>query len=343
MNLRPAGKGCQEQVYLPIVPRPRRSICFVWLIVALAAPSVARGQGLPELAPINPVATARSGLYFQPVRNPAPGRWTAAFSLDYASIIEYNRVLFREADYVLDAEVMRFSLDLARDLTPNTFITVRTSAEGAYAGFMDGFLNWYHRLLGIRIREREQRPLDQFLYTITLPDGSRVNRPRSNLFLQDVRVGVGIRHTPNIQSLLSLTLPTSTGPEGYGKGVVSIGVLNSFRTSFTPRLIYEGGLGVGFTPKHGALQQSQREVFATASSGLRLGIWGRQSLFANVFYHSPYYHDTTLPALDRKELSLDFGWILRTHRGGEWRVGMTEDLEPGGPGVDLVFRFGRSF
>ena len=79
------------------------------------------------------------------------------------------------------------------------------------------------------------------------------------------------------------------------------------------------------------------------SSGLRYRLWGNQSLYGNLFYHSPYYHDTTLPALDRRELSLDFGWMLQTRGGGEWRVGMTEDLEPGGPAVDLVFRLGRTF
>ena len=324
------------------MPRPRSCPGFlVSLILALVATRSGQAQGLPELAPINPVAAARSGLYFQPYRSPAPRRWVTALSLDYASIIEYNPP--PSGEYVLDAEVMRFSLDLARDLTPHTFIAVRASVEGAYAGFMDGFLNWYHDLLGIRIRERERRPSNQFLYTITLPDGIGVRRVPSNLFLQDLRVGLGIRHTPQLQSVLSLTLPTATGPDGYAKGVLSVGVLNSLRFPISPRLIYEGGFGLGFTPTHGSLQGNQRETFATLSSGLRIGIWGRQSLFGNVFYHSPYYHDTTLPALDRKELSLDFGWILRTRRGGEWRVGMTEDLEPGGPGVDLVFRFGRSF
>ncbi len=342
INLRPAGEGCQEEVYLPIVPRPRRWFGrLVLLVLTLVAPRSACSQGLPEFAPVNPVSSARSGLYFQPFRNPAPHRWTTAIALDYASIIEYNRL--PQADYVLDAEVMRFSVELARDLTPHTFIAVGTTMEGAYAGFMDGFLNLYHGLLGIRIREREQRPLNQFLYTITLPDGTGMNRARSDLFLQDLRVGLGIRHTPRFQSLISLTLPTSTGPDGYGKGVISVGALNTFRAPLNRWVVYEGSVGLGFTPTHGSLQRSQRETFATASSGLRARVWGRQSLFANVFYHSPYYHDTTLPALDRRELSLDFGWILQTHRGGEWRVGMTEDLEPGGPAVDLVFRFGRSF
>lgn len=328
------------------MPRPRR--CFpplIVLVLALVAPSAASSQGLPELAPINPVSSSRSGLYFQPFREPVPGRLTTAVALDYASVIEYNRFTdrFPPADYVLDAEVMRFSVEFARDLTPHTFIVLTPSLGGAYPGFMDGFLSWYHGLLGINVSEREKRPRDQFLYTITLPDGTAVRRNPSNLFLEDLRLGWGIRYTPRLQSVISVTLPTATGPEGYGKGVVSVGLMNTFRTSLHPRVIYEGSFGVGFTPAHGSLRLSQRETFAAASSGLRARVFGRSSLFANVFYHSPYYHDTTLPSLDRRELSLDFGWILRTHRGAEWRVGMTEDLEPGGPAVDLVFRVGRTF
>jgi hypothetical protein len=120
-------------------------------------------------------------------------------------------------------------------------------------------------------------------------------------------------------------------------------MLNTLRVRLTPRLVYEGSLGVGVTPTHGRLADLQNAAMLAVSSGLRHRIWGNQSLFGNLFYHSPYYHDTTLPALDRRELSLDFGWILQTRGGGEWRVGLTEDLEPGGPGVDLVFRVGRTF
>jgi hypothetical protein len=262
-------------------------------------------------------------------------------ALDYASLIEYNRL--PPADYILDSEVLRVNLRLSRDLGTRTFLTLDLSAGGAYGGFMDGFLDWYHGTLGIRVTERERRPRDRFLYTITLPDGTSVSRARSDLFLQDTRVGLGVRYNSILQSVMSITLPTSTGPAGYGRGVPSVGLLNTLRTALHPRVVYEGSLGIGFTPQQGNLPGTQREVFLAMSSGLRARVWGHQSLYANLFYHSPYYHDTTLPALDLRELSLDFGWILQTQHGGEWRIGMTEDLEPGGPGVDLVFRVGRAF
>jgi hypothetical protein len=108
-------------------------------------------------------------------------------------------------------------------------------------------------------------------------------------------------------------------------------------------MVYEGSLGLGFTPTQGELSDLQRTSFLALSSGLRYRFWGRQALFGNLFYHSPYYRGTSLPALDQRELSLDFGWILDSSGGGEWRVGLTEDLEPAGPGVDLMLRLGRTF
>ncbi len=321
----------------PVMTCPRALL----LMLVLAIPRPAQAQGLPEFGPLNPAASSRSGLYFQPFREPEPGGWRHAVALDYASLIEYNRLDL--ADYVLDSEVLRLSFAASRDIGRRTFLTLTASVGGAYAGFLDGFLDWYHGKLGFRVSEREKRPQDRFLYSIVLPDGRTVNRARRDLFLGDVRAGLGIRVNSQLQTVLSITLPTSTGPEGYGRGVPSVAVLNTLRAQVTPRLIYEGSLGVGVTPAHGGLADLQNTAMLAVSSGLRHRLWRNQSLFANLFYHSPYYHDTALPALDRRELSLDFGWTLQTRGGGEWRVGLTEDLEPGGPGVDLVFRVGRTF
>jgi hypothetical protein len=208
---------------------------------------------------------------------------------------------------------------------------------------MDGFLDWYHGALGIRVSERERRPRDRFLYEITLPDGGTLQRSPSSLFLGDLRLGLGFRPHSALQSVVSLTLPTATAPPGYGRGVPSLNLLNTVGAALRPGVRYEGSVGVGFTPRNGTLAPLQRELFLALTSGLRMQVWRHHFVFANLFYHSPYYHGTTLPSLDRRELSLDFGWIVQTSRSGEWRVGLTEDLEPGGPGVDLVLRLGRSF
>lgn len=322
----------------PVIPR---AVAAALLACFLTSVRSAAGQSLPLLAPINPVAASRSGVYFQPFREPAPRRWTGTLSLDYASTIELNDRPF--ASYTLDSEILRLRLGVGRDLGPRTFLLADAEVAGAYAGFLDGFLDWYHRTFGFSVRERDRRPRDAFRYEIVLPSGRSLFRSPSDLFLGDVRLGVGYRVDRAVQSVFSVTLPTSTAPAGYGRGVVSVSLLNTLHVRPHPRLVLEGGMGLGYAPSHGDLREVQREAFLSTSAGARYRFWGRQSLFANLFYHSPYYHDTTLPGLDSRELSLDFGWLLATRAGGDWRIGLTEDLEPGGPGIDLVFRLGRSF
>ncbi|HUF36047.1 MAG TPA: DUF3187 family protein [Gemmatimonadales bacterium] len=317
---------------------PRRLLLALLL---LAPAPAATAQGLPHFAPINPVATSRSGLGFEPYRDPAPGRWVASLGLDYASTIEVNEL--RAADYLLDSELLRIDLRARRDLGTRTFVLAEAEVRGSYAGFLDGFLEWYHGLLGLDIPERDARPRDDFLYAVAPPGGELLRPEPSDLFLGDARFGVGVRWAPEFQSVAAVTLPTLTGPQGYGRGVASVSLLNTVRARLTPRLVYEGSLSAGYTARHGRLAPLQRETMVAASSGLRWGFWGRHAIYGNFFYHSPYYEGTTLPALDRRELSFDFGWILATGGTAEWRVGMTEDLEPAGPAIDLVFRLGASF
>ena len=308
----------------------------------LAAPATALAQGLPAWAPISPAAGSRSGLLFQPFVDPAPGRWRPSVGLEYASAIEYN-LPAEQPSWLLDTELLRVQFGVVRDLGPRTFVLAEVPVFGAYDGFLDGFLEWYHDLFGIEMPERDARPKNAFAYELAGPSGGRLIRERSGLFLGDVRLGMGYRYNPLLQTVASVTLPTSTGPDGYGRGTLSLNAVTTLRTALSSRFVYEGSVGLGYTPSEGEFTEFQRELFLSATSGLRFRFWGRQSLFANFLYHSPYYENVMLPALDRRELSLDFGWILATRSGREWRIGMVEDLEPSGPGIDLVFRFGASF
>jgi hypothetical protein len=43
------------------------------------------------------------------------------------------------------------------------------------------------------------------------------------------------------------------------------------------------------------------------------------------------------------DFDLDFGYILRSKGGHEFRLGMTEDIYPSGPAIDLIFRFGYNW
>lgn len=299
-------------------------------------------SGLPAHYSINPVAVSRSGLYFEPYRPPHPG-WRYAVQLDYGNMIE-SSISPDAREYILDAEAATFHLNASRDLGARTFFLADVPVSSVYAGVMDGFLDWYHNLIGIPIPERQLRPRNQFEYRIELANGDTLVRRRLDPSLGDIRLGLGVRHTDAVQSVLSLTLPTTTGADGYGRNTVSVSLLNTWRARWHPRLRYEGSFDVGYTPStSGPLSSYQNTFFVAATSGVRWNFAGVSSMFGNLYYHSSYYSNTGFLSLDRPELSFDYGFLFRTRAGGEWRLGMTEDLIPTSPAIDVVFKVGRSW
>lgn len=294
----------------------------------------AAAQGLPPYLAMNPVLTSRSGLFFQPYVDPAR-RWNARLLMDYASLIEYSGQA--TSSVVLDAELLRLDATLIRN-TGRGFVGVSGSFNGAYDGFLDGPLNWYHRVTGLQVKAREIRPDNVYDYAIKIPSGDSLVRARPGSFLGDVRLLGGYRHTGHWQTTVAVTLPT--GPTGFGRKVVSTMATTTVRGALDHRWTAEVGFGAGYTPTHGDLSAYQHTTFASANTGLRYRFAGRQAMFVNLFYQSPNYHDTGTRALDNRELTLDYGFLLKARRGPEWFFGMTEDLEPKGPAIDLSLRIG---
>ncbi|MGE0552011.1 MAG: DUF3187 family protein [Gemmatimonadales bacterium] len=309
------------------------------ILIALAAalaPTPARAQGLPPYLPVNPLLTSRSGVYFQPYLDPKPG-WRVRMLLDYASAVEFSSS--PNASLVLDGELLRLDATVSRDVGTG-FVGAALGLNGVYNGFLDGFLDWYHDLTGLRVTAREVRPRNRFDYAIALPNGDSLTREASSAFLGDLRLFGGLRHSRAWQTVLAVTLPTTTGPTGFGKGATSLSAVTTLRSRPDRRVVVEGSMGLGYTPSHGDLAELQREWFHSASLGARLRFWGKQAAFVNVFYQSSNYQGTTLMPLDQRELTIDYGFLLKARGGPEWFLGMTEDLEPNGPAIDLSFRIG---
>ncbi|MEO8226800.1 MAG: DUF3187 family protein [Gemmatimonadota bacterium] len=296
---------------------------------------------MPAHEPLNPTSASRSGVYAQPYVVFSPEKWRASITLAYGNAIESDSV--KPAAYLLDAEILRVEVGVLHDFSARTFGRVDAALTGAYGGFADGFFLAYHKLIHFRQRARQARPKNTFGYEFTLPDGTSVHPRPDDAALGDVRATFGVRHSEALQSVVSLTLPTATGPAGYGRGTVSLNMVQTALLPLAHRFTFEGTLGVGITPSHGALAAYQRTTFGSASAGLRFRFRGSQSIYGYLFYHTPYYHGTTLRSLDRRELTGDFGWIRQGRNGREWHIGLGEDLAPGDPGIDLILKAGTTW
>lgn len=313
---------------------------FAAALVACAwsagSPSPSPAQGLPPYLAVNPLQTSRSGLLFQPYVD-GERDWQVRLLLDYASSVEFADQ--PSARLTLDGEILRLDATVTRNLG-SAFVGASASWNAVYDGFLDGFLDWYHELFGLEVTARTLRPRNRFEYSLYLPDGREIDRRRSSGFLGDLRLLAGHRHTRHWQTTVAVTLPTTTGPTGYGRGAVSLAGVTTARAPLDGRLTFEGSVGLGATPRHGDLGEFQRTVFGSASAGLRYRFWGKQAAFINLFYQTPSYRGTGMEPLDRREITLDYGFLLKARNGPEWFLGMTEDLSPDGPAIDLSFRIG---
>lgn len=317
---------------------PRSASTAFSTLAALAATLPLAAQGLPPYASMNPMVYSRTGLATMPYVLPRKG-WHLTLLTDYASSIEYDSD--QNVVFLLDAELLRAELTVTRDIRSNAFLLLQGSFHGAYDGFADGFLDWYHNLTGFRVTAREIRPRNQFGYQLGWPGGRQYAFDKSAAFLGDLRLGAGIRHSPHWQTVLSVTLPSSTGPAGFTRGVATVNASTLLRSDFGKgRFTYEGSLGAGYASAHGELADLQHTTFLMVSQGLRGRVAGPFHLYANVVYHSALYHDTEASSLDRRELTIDTGGFFKFKKGPEWLLGLTEDLEPSGPALDVGLRLG---
>jgi hypothetical protein len=302
-----------------------------------------RAQSLPLHRPLNPIASGRSALAAQPYVTWSPYGARLDVAVEYGNAIDYELAAGVPGRYLLDAELMRTSATWTRDLSPSAFIALRGEVLGSYGGFTDGFFVWYHGLIGFDQPEREARPRNTFAGELVIPDGPTVVLEPRALGLGDLRATLGLRHGLTQQTTFALVLPTALPRGELGRGAPSLGVVHTLRVEPLSRVVFEGTLGVGATPRHGVLAEYQRVFSMSGSTGLRIRLWGGQSIYGYFFYHSPYYRGTRLASLDARELTGDFGWIMRDRRGREWRVGFSEDLAPDDAGIDLILKIGRSW
>ena len=295
------------------------------------APSGSRAwrRAFPPYRPINPVAASRSGLSFEPFHAPRPGRWVA----DVGARVRQHHRIQRPARRRSSCSTR--SCCGSRRPSPATWVRERSCWPRPSC--RRGLRRHLRRIAGVvprSARDRHSRagaPAAETTFSTprTWPEGDRWCASRAISSSGDVRLGVGLRVHPRVQSVVALTLPTNTGPEGYGRGVVSASLLN---TAAGAAHAAAGLRGQPLRRVHSRARTADRLAARASSFPAAPGCVGASGdanrSTAISFSTSPYYHDTALPALDRRDLSFDFGWILATGSGGG-----SCGWDDGGPGA----------
>lgn len=314
---------------------------WLFLLMALASPCAAlAAQDIPPYVPANPLLESRSALYAQPFIA-AHGGWQIRALSDYYNAVEVSQSPPPDQrQTIFDAEILQADLWLDRDVGRHLFVIFDLPLRGGYDGFLDGFLIRYHALTGLAVPARDALPRNTFQWGFVLPD-SNVNRSRPGTFVGDLRTGAGLR-LGRAELIASITLPTATlGTDGWTRHVVGTSLALTGEFARTSRLTLDGSLTAGWTPTQGALAKYERSTFVGGLIATRWRFSGQQSLFATVWAQSSNWQDTGFRAVDLPEVSGDFGFLLHLHRSWpELQLGMTQDLSPKGPALDVGFTVG---
>ena len=293
-------------------------------------------SGVPLFGSQNPIETNRSVLFAPPLLMPRED-WAATMAFDYSSAIELYETKTRSM--LLDAELGRFQVSIVRRIDDRWFGFGQFAVQGAYDGFMDRFINWYHKLVGVDYPARDIRPINKYGYYVQYEKGRRIAYKPVDLGPADSKLGLGHRFGENLQLLFVLGLPTAIAP-GFRAGTVQAGLMLTGQLALTSWMVGVGTLGIGATPRTGTLAHYENVVFGSASVGLRIRLSWMNSIYGNLWLHTAPMHGMDMPPTDNVDLSVDFGWILRIDQKTELWISMVEDPYPDGPALDVAFRIG---
>ena len=122
----------------------------LWSVLVLLVPLAAAAQDIPPYVPANPLLESRSALYGQSYISAAHRAGRFASSPTTTTRWRCRRAPganLRQS--IFDAEVLQADLWVTHDLSPHVFVLANLPLRGAYSGFLDGFLIWYHHLIGL--------------------------------------------------------------------------------------------------------------------------------------------------------------------------------------------------
>jgi hypothetical protein len=177
-------------------------------------------------------------------------------------------------------------------------------------GFMDGFLDLYHRTFGFNDYGRPNRPLNSFLYEIR-KDGEMIIEGEEGIGLGDIRFGVkrllysGDGLNMGIRG--GVELPTGDADRGFGNGSIDADIALMIDKLLSERFMTYWNIGVVHT---GDLKASERlnlrDFFYTGFAAEAM-LKSNLSFIVQFEAHPSIYPETDLDAIDTCACLLAFG------------------------------------
>ncbi len=246
----------------------------------------------------------------------------------------------------MDLEITELSLRL-RKVIPGLFeLGVEVPLVVLGSGFMDGFLESYHKAFGFSDYGRDTRPANSFLYEVRKDGAIVVQGKNGDIGIGDVRLTAKreIRsYDPVISVRAEVELPTGSASQGQGSGSIDTGVALLLNKKISERINSYWNAGVIFP---GVLRAQEEVALRTSFYGgaaIEAAFWNHFSIIGQVMFQTSPFPKTDIGSVDRIAALLTIGGRYSSGKSG-LEFSLTEDPNTAGaPDVSFNLTYQRRF
>ncbi|NIV73764.1 MAG: DUF3187 family protein [Gammaproteobacteria bacterium] len=274
------------------------------------------------------------------------GRSEAAITLDLTN--EFADSTKPDESIELDGETHRLALSYRRGFGRGLEAGVSLPVVRHSGGFLDGFIESWHDMLGLSDLGRDDVPEDRLVYRYTRSGEALAEVTDSTAGLGDITLSGGFsptfgRDASAMQFAVraQLKLPTGDSDRLRGSGAVDVAVwgvvsgkLSSWRGS---QWRWYGGAGVLAMGNGDVLPGQQRDFGVFANAGAAWQPLSRIAFKLQLDAHSALYEDTRVSPLAEDAFTAGLGGTWSVSSGHSLDFAVVEDVINLGASPDVSF------
>lgn len=265
-------------------------------------------------------------------------------SLSYSSV--YLVRSSREWNFGLDMEAAELDIDLKKNFRDSFELGVSLPFLSFNSGFMDRFLNDYHRAFGFPDYGRSYRPDNEFLYAIKRNGADVVKGKGGGVGVGDLRVTAKktiLTGDPAISIAAFVEAPTGDAKKGYGNGSWDTGASLLVDKNIGERVRVYLNLGFISPGDLRAYQRVRLRDYLFGGAAIEGRVLERLSVVGQVYIEGSPYPGTDISSVDRTAVLLAIG--ARYHLDDtSYELSFTEDPSTSGaPDFSLTFSLKKRF
>lgn len=253
--------------------------------------------GFVPLRSESPLQQLRFGLQHRPPFVLGEGETAVYFEETWK-----NMWLYRSGDYLIDGEIHAMSLGWYRGLGEGLEISAELPLRYISGGVLDGFIEGFHKAVGLGNQDREKFPRNQMIFAVNLSgeeDGwSATAESQRGWNLGNMVLGLSYRlkalerHGVEAAGTLNIKLPTGTRTDFFGGQAADYGLAFSAGKKFG-RIRAYGCIGLVY--------YGQGRMI-----GIELNRWHRSGLLALEYHPRGSRHSAVFQVLTESGVAKEF-------------------------------------